>query len=367
MRFKAKLAAEQVSMLLNVVGPISRLQDTHKGAVLYLDRDFVRISCQSDSGITCFAELSKHIFLEHRIDSAADNVIVCQVDLVSLKLALQSVVIPSTNYNAKQKGGNQNNSSMQRSPALIQSLLAQQVVILKLAKRNRMPCLCLDGHATDEGSVEIHQAIPVRIMRSSDMQYHLPPKINTPHVQLELPSDRPLRSVVDKLKTMGPFRTYNDTRLCLYCLPYFRLKTSFCILVYWHSANFPNYWLSRDIVYLEASMKGDLTIRLDHDGCSLAMYYSNLMPRWDESSSQGATPPDPSSSCILKVDGSKLFHCLQWQQSHLATSSCLIGMVHNEMLVFHIVLRPEELGFFTYYLPVQYMDQGEQEEAAQWG
>jgi hypothetical protein len=58
------------------------------------------------------------------------------------------------------------------------------------------------------------------------------------------------------------------------------------------------------------------------------------------------------SSCILKVDGTKFAQCLQWQQSHLATSSCLIAMVHNEMLVLHVMLHPEQFGFFTYYLPV---------------
>lgn len=208
MRFKAKLATDQVSVLCNVVAPMSKLQDAHRGAVLYLDPDHLRISCRSDSGITCFAELSKMIFLEHRIESAAENVIVCQVDLVSLKLALQSVITPGnhhhhSNANNATKKGNVTQPS-QGHTTMIQSLLAQQTVVLKLAKRNRLPCLCLDGHATEEGAVEIHQAIPIRILRVTDMQHHLPPQINTPTVQLELPMDRPLRTVVDKLKSMGP-------------------------------------------------------------------------------------------------------------------------------------------------------------------
>lgn len=205
MRFKAKLAADQVATLCNVVSPMARLQDNHRGAVLYLDPEYLRISCKGDSGITCFAELSKQIFLEHRIESAAENVIVCQVDLVSLKLALQSVVTPSNHYYANKRG---NVTQATQAPTMMQSLLAQQTVVLKLAKRNRLPCLCLDGHATEEGAVEIHQAIPIRIMRAAEMQYHLPPQINTPQVQLELPPDRPLRSIVDKLKSMGPHSEY---------------------------------------------------------------------------------------------------------------------------------------------------------------
>lgn len=47
----------------------------------------------------------------------------------------------------------------------------------------------------------------VRILRHTEMQYHLPPQINTPQVQLELPLERPLRAVVDKLKAMGPHST----------------------------------------------------------------------------------------------------------------------------------------------------------------
>lgn len=100
-------------------------------------------------------------------------------------------------------------------------------------------------------------------------------------------------------------------------------------------------------------MKGDLTIRLDHDGASVGCFYHNLQPRWEEpESSQDESPIRADSSCILKVDGTKLSQCLQWQQSHLATSSCLIAMVHNEMLVLHVLLDPEQDGFFTYYLPV---------------
>jgi hypothetical protein len=78
MRFKAKLATEQVSLLHSVITPIARVGDSHSRAVLYLDRDFVRLSTKGDNnGITCFAELSaRALFLDHRIESAADNIVV---------------------------------------------------------------------------------------------------------------------------------------------------------------------------------------------------------------------------------------------------------------------------------------------------
>lgn len=105
-------------------------------------------------------------------------------------------------------------------------------------------------------------------------------------------------------------------------------------------------------------MKGDLTVRLDHDSASLACFYQNLQPRWDEpedSQESGQPAIEPESSCILKVDGTKLSQCLQWQQSQLGVASCLMAMVYNEMLVLHVMLQPESFGFFTYYLPVHFL------------
>lgn len=188
---------DQLSLLHNIIAPISKLQDAHRHyAVLYLDEDFVRISFRnSESGITCFVELSQRdLFVEHRIESAADNVIVCQVDLVSFRLALQSVV---------GVGGHNKPNNAAPGAALQQQ---QDVVVLKLAKRNRLPCLCLEGRHSQSDAVhdvEIHQAIPVTILRRAEMQNHLPPQINMPQVQLELPPDRPIRPLLDKLKAMG--------------------------------------------------------------------------------------------------------------------------------------------------------------------
>lgn len=202
MRFKAKLLPDQLSLLHAIVAPISKLQDAHRNyAVLYLDEEYIRVSFKnSESGITCFVELSQRdLFVEHRIESAADNVIVCQVDLVSFKLALQSVLggsSSSSRFQDKRDGNNVLRSLQQQQQ--------QEVVILKLAKRNGLPCLCLEGrHSQSDNDVEIHQAIPVTILRRAEMQNHLPPQINMPQVQLELPLGRPIRPLVDKLKVMG--------------------------------------------------------------------------------------------------------------------------------------------------------------------
>jgi HUS1 checkpoint protein len=331
MRFKAKLNSNSCSLLYAVISPISKLQDTHRFAVLYLDEEYVRISCKtSESGITCFAELSqKDLFLDHRIESAADNIIVCQADLVSFKLALQSVVQGGGYHQQRQQQrrergpGEHSNKNSNGNQSALQSLIAgQQMVVLKLAKRNNMPCLCLEGRHTSDNDIEIHQAIPVRIMRRAEMQNHLPPQINRPQVQLELPIDRPIRPLIDKLRAFSP-----------------------------HAK-----------VLLEGNMKGDLTIRLDHDGASMACFYNHLTPRWQDGEENSDDfnhnqTLNMNASCTIKVDAQKLSTCLQWQQSQLPMTSCLLGMVYNEMLVLHVLLLPEVVGFMTYYIPVHFLQE----------
>ena len=223
MRFKAKLSTEQVSLLHSIITPISKLQDSHGNnrAVLYLDPDFLRLSTKNNHhGITCFAELlaskGDGIFLDHRIESAADNVIVMEVDLASFKLALSSVLTSSNhNYGNAYYG---KTSTAAATSAVRSLLVGQHIVILKLAKRSGLPCLCLDGHASNDGTVEIHQAIPVRIMRASEMQQYIPPQIHLPTVQLEFTPDKPLRSIVDKLRNMGQYRKCMITYIYIYII-----------------------------------------------------------------------------------------------------------------------------------------------------
>ena len=69
------------------------------GSVLRLSTDSLRLTTKGKSsdadGISFFAELATRdgIFLEHRIQSAAeDNAIAMEVDLVQLRMALQSII-----------------------------------------------------------------------------------------------------------------------------------------------------------------------------------------------------------------------------------------------------------------------------------
>jgi len=315
MRFKAKLASEQVSLLYSLVVPISRLASSSEqgssslmrnGSMLRLDSEHLRLSVKGKSsdtdGIACFAELKAPggIFLDHRIESAAENnAIVMELDIVQLRTALQSI---------QQERHNHHDAAS--------TLMEQQYTVFKLAKRSNIPCLCLDAYTTSSsggGTIQVHHAIPVRICRPDEMQHHLPPVIPLPDVQLEMPTDKPLRILVERLKHISP------------------------------------------TIYLTATMNGELTIHMNNEGASIRAFFNQLIPR-KENCKEGTT------DCSVKVDTKKLTASLSWQQQTALVSSCLLCLVENEMLVLHMPLHPASVGFFTYYVPVHFLSHDPQDD-----
>lgn len=163
MRFKAKLEAAQVHLLYSLIGPISRCSST---SVLYLDPDNVRLSTRDSSGdgVACFSELatSDGIFLSHRVESAAENAIVFEIDLAQWRTALHSVLGGGEQQRAGRNKGSQEDDEVLVGPA-------SSITVFKLAKRHGgIPCLCIDSSCSS--GVDVHHAIPVRIMRANDMQ-----------------------------------------------------------------------------------------------------------------------------------------------------------------------------------------------------
>mmetsp|Transcript_23097 Transcript_23097/g.53586 ORF Transcript_23097/g.53586 Transcript_23097/m.53586 type:complete len:145 (-) Transcript_23097:609-1043(-) len=111
-------------------------------------------------------------------------------------------------------------------------------------------------------------------------------------------------------------------------------------------------------VYLDGSMRGELTIRVDNDGVSIRTFFNKLIPRFDDCSSQ-----DQTGNCTVKVDTKKLSTCLQWQTTmYKSISSALLCMVENEMLLIHVILKPASVGFFTYYVPVHFISNSQQQQ-----
>ena len=280
------MVPEQVQLLYNIVTPISRLNGgsvsnnatTHSAyslvggrSVMHLDPDHLRISTrgggnttsssnttfQSSSndaeGISCFVELvtGNGIFIEHRVESVANNVIVFEIDLTQLRSALQSIISSEKNnhLNGSRPGNAQplyNSGALldetddvwgstlnhSRAPTSLSSI-TPSVIVMKLAKRNGgIPCLCIDAMGGGRGAIEVHHAIPIRIMRAVEMQYHLPPRINMPNIQLELPVDRPLRSVVERLKLSSPHSTLKTITFPLFFCVCFRYQVLFFMQKY---------------------------------------------------------------------------------------------------------------------------------------
>jgi hypothetical protein len=201
MRFKSKLATQHVQLLHNVIVPISRLtgggggssSSIGSGTTIYLDPEVLRISSrggagsrvdggtsqlggteQGAEGIACFAELiaMNGIFLEHKIESIANNVIVFDVDLVQLKTALAATLQSGgggSDDGGARSGPLHNSGEDARSSSFSSRNNMSFLVVMKLAKRGGLPCLCLDASCAN-GTLDVHHAIPVRILRAEEWQ-----------------------------------------------------------------------------------------------------------------------------------------------------------------------------------------------------
>ena len=365
MRFKSKLAPEQVSLLYSLMVPFSRLSSSSSSdrSVLMLDNTHVRFSCKGKSqdtdGVECYGEFKAGggLFLEHRIESAADNnIILMELDLGQFKVALQSICSSSSPNEQRHSGETGTSSSNSILP------LDQRYTILKLAKRNNIPCLCLEactvgsssGSSSTAAAIQVHHAIPVRILRATEKQYHLPPRIATPDVQLQMltsynnnnnNNNKPLRVVLEKMRSMKTIHSRGQ----------------------------------QQTVYVQGNNRtGELTVSLDSDGASIRTYFGKLIPVVQQPQPQprsndennnnnnttttSTTTPPVVEECTVKVDAKKMCAALQWQQQTHIASSAMICLSENERLVLHVTLNPAVVGFFTYYVPVHYLPNDPQDE-----
>lgn len=207
MRFKSRMAAEHLQLLHNVIVPISRLtgggsgsgrdakSSIGSGTTVYLDPEVLRISSrggagraveggasqiggeQGAEGIACFSELVavNGIFLEHKIESIADNVIVFDIDLVQLRTALSATLQSLGGFGADSANSaplhnssvDARNLSSRRSCSSFHSS-SSILVVMKLAKRGGLPCLCLDTSCAN--GLDVHHAVPVKVLRAEEWQ-----------------------------------------------------------------------------------------------------------------------------------------------------------------------------------------------------
>jgi hypothetical protein len=182
--------------------------------------------------------------------------------------------------------------------------------------------------------------IPVRVMRAADIQYYTPPDVPVPRVQLELPYNRSMRTVIDRFKAMD--------RFC----------------------------------FVDGDMGGALTLRVENDRVHVKTFYSNLIPRYtegmeEEEEREDEGPPEEEEegegegggrrqqqqqqqqrrqhrhprhrSCSIKLDSKKLSLALHFLSIKYDTAICC--MIEESCLVLHVTLLGG-CGNLTYYLPI---------------
>jgi len=337
MRFKAKAAYDQVSTLTNILQIFGRLSDT---SVMKLTPEKIFLSTRAPptsqyDGVHLYSELSCNaLFLNHRIESVADNSIVFELDLNHLRVALQTIL----SSRKQQMGGGESSS------------LDSAVVIIKLAKRNGISCLCLESSdnnaddnnnnnnnnnnstASSSSSIKVSHDLPVHIMKVADFSTSwAPPVVGSPLAQLYLPHQRPIRLTVERLKNMAK-----------------------------------SIYVTGDMNNTSSETNsGSLELHVFGEGASVNTIFSEMQPEFEnclvldkENSSV------KKNRCKVKIESKKLNEVFKWQ-SHLMmgrnVSHALISLLKDEMLILHAMLDPVEVGYFTYYCPVQFLDAEDEE------
>jgi hypothetical protein len=163
--------------------------------------------------------------------------------------------------------------------------------------------------------VDVVHDIPIGVMRASEYEYYRPPDVPPPQVQLELPTQKGFKNVVDRLKT-----------------------------------------LSRSVV-LSGDMAGSLTLRADTEGVTIQTFFTNLTPRFESLDEDACA----ANKCKLKVDAKKLANVLH-AYNFLRFHSIIMCMIRDHSLILHVLLEPAAAGTLTFYLPIVPLVEDEEED-----
>ena len=335
MRFRATLAPEQVSHLYALVGPLAKVatrsshadgktssggysqgrssawaMNTSGTCFLGLDSEmmYVTLDLPPTDGMTTVraaVQAQGGIFLEHRIESNATNHrIVLRVDLGQLRVALQSVLqqIQTKSKTSNPRGG---------ASALFAMAQPSTLTVLKLAKRNQMPCLVLQAKTAYR--MELCQTIPVQVQRATDddelweQRYGGIPTPAAPTVQLWLPppAGLTLKAFVDAV-----------------------VKSKHDILL--------------------TGRGNEMQLQLQHDnGAQLQTLLLGQAVDTDESTTTTRTVPPRAT---VRVRAAHVALALQ----HGAWTTEW-SWIPNQALV--VAVRLDPVGVVTYVLPVQYLEE----------
>lgn len=146
--------------------------------------------------------------------------------------------------------------------------------------------------------MELLHEVPIRVMRAADIQYYMPPDVAMPRVQLELPYNRSMRTVLEVGRKSGShnaclriagkgWRPYGGLDRSLECLfrraapfrvPYGPLlMTESCLLSpsisRLSSCSTQRFKIMDRFCFVDGDMTGALRLRLQNDRCHVQTFY----------------------------------------------------------------------------------------------
>ncbi|GAB5033927.1 checkpoint protein [Nannochloropsis oceanica] len=278
MKFRAGLVAKDLSLLNGVAQCFEKIGPS---CLIYLSERSIKFASPKlgSDDVRVFSEIEQEkIFRDYRIESLANNSILFEIGLSNL---IKSFTSAKT----------------------------AQFVKLKLAKRGGQPCICLEARALD---IELLHEIPIRVMRAADIQYYAPPDVPVPRVQLELPYNRSMRTVLERFKSMD--------RFC----------------------------------FVDGDMGGSLRLHVQNDRCHVQTFYGNLIPRYSEGMAEDEEGREDGGtgfpSCSIKLDTRRLLAALYFLGG-IKYETALCCLIEASCLVLHVALGGHA-GSLTYYLPI---------------
>ncbi|KAG5180852.1 Hus1-like protein-domain-containing protein [Tribonema minus] len=192
---------------------------------------------------------------------------------------------------------------------------------MKLAKRaGGVPHLVVESHMSTM-EMNVAQDIPVKasgrfLMNAEEADYYKAPVVPVSQVQLEMPVQRSMRAVVDRMKGK--------------CSP--PGKRCRCIDKY---------------LYLDANMRGQLVVRLETDSATIKTFFTQLSPRYE--GMERGPQHNRDNKATLKVDAKKLATVLQVYG--MSFEGAILCFVENVSLITHVFLAAS-IGTATFYQPV---------------
>lgn len=352
MRFKASLTTQSVtSILLPLLSPFPKLNPL---VSLRLSPELVTLSTKAPNGhrgldgLTLYCELTADgVFSFWKIESVCDNEIAMEVDPSHLRQAFANIVSSASG------GGGFDDESGGYSMMQGNDDPSAVVANVKLARRNGMPCLCVES-ANGRG-VKISHDIPVLILRTSEFaKNRSPPSVSTtPTSQLYLPGSRSIKTVVERMRPMGNEVYVEGDMGCD----------------------------SGEEMGVEGEANGSLRFHVFGEGASVATVFDSLKAEpegctgfFDGSDDEGGAMEvggrKGKGKCKVKIASKKLLEMFRWQSMlpiGKTVSRSIVSLFPDEMLVVHSMLNGYdptigEVGFFTYYCPVQYLEADDDEE-----